>query len=544
MKNFKKIKRKLLSIILTFIVVAIPITSIPADSVFASKNSINRIIRKNIKNSIFSENHATLIKILKYLGMALSIFTVSTASYYGVRFILDILNPDRVINRKNQEIVKQRIKDIDQKLLNLIDNDSSSSESGEIDKLKKNKSILEGIKSSGNNNTIQNTAIGFAGVGGAATAIKCIVDAINALGGFSKNILNVSYLRWAGGNFIGMFKEASELFRPPPKGADKEAVIANFDVIFKHFYGQKEAVEQLKSHLFDIIVAKDQYKWKGKKYTCCPLIYCYGPSGVGKSFIAKRLAQILLTNAEPLIMSSADVDKEKKESVVNQLFNSPVSDNDKFIPTKPLIRYLKNSPGGVVIFEEYDKICTPALDEIFRTAMEQGTINIDGEKIDCSGTTFIFTSNEDDISMEGFEKSDERKLDRQSFIEGYTRVWHSKSFLNRIKKVRFKNLTAKEYADIIRNHFDEIAAYWIDSKNADIKLNISDETIKKLAKQVEEINQGARPIDLWIIPEIQIALGNKIKCASDYDYYRGKSFDVVYDEQNKKLQLIWINVNS
>lgn len=409
--------------------------------------------------------------------------------------------------------------------------------------MRETKASLEARINSGNNfATFTNTATGVAGIGGALVAFNYGVKAFDSLATFSKRINQISWLKYAGGNFIEMYKFISDKIKTPPKSLSKENVLENLDSVFENFHGQNEVSEVLKSHLYDIVVAKDQSKWKGEKYKHCDVIYLYGPSGVGKSFIAHRLPQILMQNSEPLVMSSSDVDKEKKESVVEQLLRSEKQQESgntgRIAPTKPLINYLKNNPGGVVIFEEYDKICTPALDEVFRTAMEQGTVNIDGEKIDCSGTTFIFTSNEDDISMEGFDKTAEEKLDKHSLSEGYTRVWHSKSFLNRIKKVRFKNLTASEYAEIIKNHFELIAAYWIDEKNGNIRLTISGETIKALSEQVEKINQGARPIDLWIIPEIQMALGNKIKAAPDYDFYSGKSFNVIYDIENKKLQII------
>lgn len=74
-------------------------------------------------------------------------------------------------------------------------------------------------------------------------------------------------------------------------------------------------------------------------------------------------------------------------------------------------------------------------------------------------------------------------------------------------------MTAKEYAQIIKNHFEIILAYWADENNRKIQLKISDKIIETLADEVERINQGARPIDLCILPEIQIILGNKIKSA-------------------------------
>lgn len=240
---------------------------------------------------------------------------------------------------------------------------------------------------------------------------------VDNVGKFSKSIYQTSGLKYAGGNFIEMFHFVTDKLKTPPKVPNKENVLENLDTIFEGFYGQEEAILNLKSHIYDIVVAKDQAKWKDEKYCCCPLIYCYGPFGVGKSFIVKRLPMILMQNSEPFILS---VNKEKKESVVDQLLCSEKYESEhprKISPTKPLIKYLKNNPGGTVIFEEYDKVCTSALDEVFRTAMELGIINIDGEKYDISGTTFIFTSNEDDFSMDGFEQNDMEKIYKKVLVK-------------------------------------------------------------------------------------------------------------------------------
>ena len=182
-------------------------------------------------------------------------------------------------------------------------------------------------------------------------------------------------------------------------------------------------------------------------------------------------------------------------------------------------------------------MCTPALDEVLRTVMECGVVNVNGEKIDCSGILFILTSNEDKVSMEGFDKGDSTKLDKESIAKGFTRVWHDKSFLNRVRKVEFKNLSHESYEIIVKNHFDLLAEFWADAKNAGITLTIDENTIKDLATEVENLNQGARSIDLKILPLLQGEIGNKIKMAPDLDFYRNKTLKVSYDMQNKKFKL-------
>ena len=60
------------------------------------------------------------------------------------------------------------------------------------------------------------------------------------------------------------------------------------------------------------------------------------------------------------------------------------------------------------------------------------------------------------ISFNGFDENSDLSLSKENLEAGCTRVAHSKSFLNRIKKVKFKNLTSPEYANIIKSHFNMV----------------------------------------------------------------------------------------
>ena len=59
--------------------------------------------------------------------------------------------------------------------------------------------------------------------------------------------------------------------------------------------------------------------------------------------------------------------------------------------------------------------------------------------------------------------------------------------------------------------------------------------VAMLFKAVKNKNQGARPIDFWVIPEIQVAIGNKIKSAPFYNFYSSKNLNVTYNESDKTV---------
>ena len=117
------------------------------------------------------------------------------------------------------------------------------------------------------------------------------------------------------------------------------------------------------------------------------------------------------------------------------------------------------------------------------------------------------------MSLNGYGENASSTLTENDIQKDYTRGHHSISFLNGVKKVKFDDLLESDYRSIIKNHFNTIKSYWNNDNNGKINLNIDENTITKFSKAVKNKNQGARPIDLWVIPEIQIAIGDKIKSA-------------------------------
>ncbi|MDR0676415.1 MAG: AAA family ATPase [Elusimicrobiota bacterium] len=505
-------------------------------SVYAIKNK-NLNYNQKTKKESFLKKYPVLAKAIKYLILTAKIISVILITHYAGRFVLDKIYPQRLIDREDRNKIKIELSEMESELNKELSKKFNEIDLNKVKELRELKVAIKETLSSESSLSFGNIILGISCIGGILGLLDSTIKFINNLGESSKGVLNISCLRYAGGNFVNMFHETSDLFKAPPKEFTKDEILHNFENVFKDFYGQKKAILDLKSHLYDIIIAKDQAKWQNKKYSRCDIIYLYGPSGVGKSFMASKISKVLLQSGEILTISASDVDKEKKESVVDQLFNSNSNHPEhqgRISLQKPLPKYLKNNKNGIVIFEEYDKAYTSALDEVFRTLSDRGKVKIDGEIYDCSGTTFIFTSNEISLKSNINKNS---KLTEKEISEGYTEGDHSESFLNRIKKVKFEKLNINEYCQIIKKHFDEIANYWHDQKNAGITLTINNKIINKLAESVEEINRGARPIDFWIIASIQAELGNKIKSAPNLDFYRNKKFDIKYNSKTKKIKI-------
>lgn len=162
-------------------------------------------------------------------------------------------------------------------------------------------------------------------------------------------------------------------------------------MMMETLYGQKEAINKI-------------YRWlnyieKGKRISNRPLgvLMFVGPSGVGKSEAAKIIAKSFLKNEEAFI--KLDMESYNDITSINKLIGSPpgyTGHEEK----SPFIKTLLAHPNSIILLENIDKAHTDVLN-FFLSIFDEGYFyDSKQEKIDCSNTIVIMTSNF------GFEKND------------------------------------------------------------------------------------------------------------------------------------------
>ncbi len=330
--------------------------------------------------------------------------------------------------------------------------------------------------------------------------------------------------------------------------------IDNLELLFEEVKGQEKAKEEVRSLVFNILHRKKHAQLTGKPYGHGDVLYFVGPSRVGKTLMARGLAKykILTSYTEAYYVSASEIDKDsRKDTILDQLFGMNSYGGyggygyDAFgggsmhnVSTpKNLVKYISDHPNGIVIVDEYDKMWSPALDEVFRSIVDNGVINVKGQKIDCSGITFILTSNESTQSIRGGNQDEVKDIDDGTGSRTY--IKHDKSFLNRIRPVEFENLSADVYEQIIRTEFKrDLVDYWINPEVCGLDVVINDSAYANMAKAVEKKNQGAGLIpdlisDLFRDISIKVFEAEKIQKG----YYRGRRLYVDYDLESNKFTL-------
>ncbi len=216
-----------------------------------------------------------------------------------------------------------------------------------------------------------------------------------------------------------------------------------------------------------------------------------GPSGVGKTEIAKTLALILWGDKKKFIRYDMSEIRDKCELIGNPYATSDYEKKGR------LIKDINANPFSVLLFDEIEKTYSPEIYDIFLQMLDEGHITgADGKKAYLNNTIIIMTSN---LSPE--------------IIKKYFRP----ELLNRIDEiVLFHHLTKNDLEKIFYLTFNEYKNKI--EKNNKITMAITDKLVKHIIEANYDVTLGARPIRRAIEQNIntkisELIINNKIQAS-------------------------------
>lgn len=286
-----------------------------------------------------------------------------------------------------------------------------------------------------------------------------------------------------------------------------------------------------------------------------------GPSGCGKSMLARIFTNSFVSdgfnddgtinqNCKSVFkLSSASIDTSSKESVWKQLLADKSSaDSRATVATNPFRAYIEKNPnGGIIIFDEFEKVYNSSLAEGFRNILDNGEIQIEGIKYPMRNYIFIFTSNASPASIN--PKCDSvPELSTEEKELGYTRCNFDRSFLNRLTVIPFEPLKVESLGTI----FYELIERWnYENINSGINLRIDigdkgnnkeKSTISKIASYLYSTKKGGREaeklFDQLLMPLYFIT--KKAEMARQDNRYRipeQVNVSVKFDEETSKCYI-------
>ena len=301
--------------------------------------------------------------------------------------------------------------------------------------------------------------------------------------------------------------------------SEKEKLLRMEDFLHKRVIGQDEAVVVVSD-----AVRRARSGLKDPKRPIGSFIFL-GPTGVGKTELAKSLAEFMFNDEDALIR--IDMSEYMEKHSVARLVGAPPG-YVGYDEGGQLTEAVRRKPYSVVLFDEIEK-AHPDVFNIMLQILDDGRLtDSKGRTVDFKNTVIIMTSNigssiilentlNSMLSEKDFDQTKEQVMDlmKEQF---------KPEFLNRIDEiVFFRALTLQQLKAIVDIYFAGLTKLFEDR---DIKLQITDDAKELLATQGFNPVYGARPLKRTIRQLVENPLAKKILAG---DFKEGDTITVDAD---------------
>jgi ATP-dependent Clp protease ATP-binding subunit ClpB len=300
--------------------------------------------------------------------------------------------------------------------------------------------------------------------------------------------------------------------------------------LHKRIVGQDEAIEAIAD-----AVRRNRSGLSDMKKPIGSFIFL-GPTGVGKTELAKALAEFLFNDEN--MMTRIDMSEYQERHSVSRLIGAPPG-YVGYDEGGQLTEAVRRKPYSVILLDEIEKAHSDVFNILLQVLDDGRLTDNKGRIVNFKNTIIIMTSNiGSHIIQKRFRDINESNLTSVTQttkieLDELLKQTIRPEFLNRIDEIiMFKPLNSSEINDIVRIQLNMLVEKLAEN---DIQLDFSDEVVKLLTKRGFEPDFGARPLKRLIQKMIMNEL-SKLLLAGTLIKKGGISIDV--DQQK---ELIFIN---
>lgn len=239
-----------------------------------------------------------------------------------------------------------------------------------------------------------------------------------------------------------------------------------------------------------------------------------GPTGVGKTFLAKKIAEKLFSGEDDLIR--IDMSEYMEKHSVSKLIGSPPG-YVGYGEGGQLTEAVRKKPYSVILFDEVEKAHPDVFNMLLQVLDDGFLTDSQGKKVNFKNTVIILTSNIGASKIDkkhnlGFSTNKNEVEDDyeriKSIIDEELKQNFKPEFLNRLDEiVIFNSLGEKEIQKISQFLLDELSERL---KKKDINVSFTNKVVKYVSKNGFDKKYGARPIERFIKKKIENLLTDEI----------------------------------
>ena len=282
---------------------------------------------------------------------------------------------------------------------------------------------------------------------------------------------------------------------------ERERLLKLADILHKRVIGQDEAVDSVAN-----AVLRSRAGIQDPKRPIASFMFL-GPTGVGKTELAKTLTEALFNSEENIVR--IDMSEYMEKHSVARLIGAPPG-YVGYEQGGQLTEAVRRRPYSVVLFDEVEKAHPEVLNTLLQV-MDDGVLtDSQGRKVDFRNTVIIMTSNVGArfISDSAIGADGELSTSAREAVMSEVRTYFKPEFINRIDDiVLFKALQLGEIVKIVKLQIDMLNKR-LESQN--IKVELTKKAYEYLAEKAYDPTYGARPLKRVINMKIENPLARAI----------------------------------
>ena len=231
-----------------------------------------------------------------------------------------------------------------------------------------------------------------------------------------------------------------------------------------------------------------------------------GPTGVGKTELAKALAESLFDDEKNLIR--IDMTEYMEKFSVSRLIGAPPG-YVGYEEGGQLTEAVRRKPYSVILFDEVEK-AHPDVFNILLQVLDDGRItDSQGRTVDFKNTIIILTSNlGSQFLLDGISPDGEITPEAREQVEALLRRSFRPEFLNRLDEIVFyKPLTKENITGIIDLQIADLNRRLADKQ---LKCHVSDEAKSFIIEAAYDPQYGARPLKRYLQHTVETLLAHRI----------------------------------